>query len=83
MPIPLYNTLCVLGALSAGINAWLLFADLDMKSKLACVGLILLLLAYAFFRLKTGAVDKAKLSKKRAKIEAAVFAATETENKTE
>ncbi len=68
MPIPLYNVVCVLSAVCAGIVAYNLFKDLKGADMIAAIIVLALCFAFSLIRLKTGAVKKEDLLSNRKKI---------------
>lgn len=79
MPLPLFNGLCVLGSVCALAVAYYLFKDLNKTSMIICVVLFVVMVGLAQIRLRTGAVKKEDLLKKREVIAEAAIAATEAE----
>lgn len=80
MPTPVFHTLCVIGTACAVAVAYYLFKDLNRTSMVLCVVLFVVMFGLAQLRLKTGAVKKEDLLRKREEIAAAAIAATEAEN---
>lgn len=80
MPAPVFNVLCVVGAVCALAVAYYLFKDLAPVEMVLCVVILAALLGIAKLRLATGAVDKDVLEKKREEIAAAALAATANED---
>lgn len=83
MPIPVFNFLCVLGTVCACAVAFYLFKDLDVTSTIVCVVMLVALIGLSVLRLKTGAVKKEDLLKKREIIAATAIATTEAEEAAE
>lgn len=79
MPSGIFNVICVIGAVCAGIVAYNLFMMLAPVEMLVCVGILILCIGVAVIRLKTGAVKKEELLVKREQIAARAIAATEAE----
>lgn len=79
MPTPIFNVLCVAGTACALAVAYYLFKDLSKSSMMVCVILLAAIIVIAQIRLRTGAVSKEELLKKREKIAAAAIAATAAE----
>ena len=79
MPTAVFNVLCVLGTICALVVAYNLFVDLSVRDTIVCLGIILLCVAVAVIRLKTGAVKKEDLLEKKKAIEAKALEATATE----
>ena len=65
MPVPVYNIICVLSAVCAGIVAFNLFKDLKGKDMIASLIIIAVCAVLSIFRLKTGAVKKEDLETNR------------------
>jgi basic amino acid/polyamine antiporter, APA family len=65
MPVPVYNVICVLSAVCAGIVAFNLFKDLKGKDMIASLIIIAVCAVLSIFRLKTGAVKKEDLETNR------------------
>lgn len=80
MPMPVFNGLCVLGSVCAMAVAYYLFKDLNKISMIICVVLFIVMAGAAQIRLRTGAVKKEDLLKKRETIAEAAIAATEAED---
>jgi APA family basic amino acid/polyamine antiporter len=80
MPIPLFNCLCVIGAVCATAVAYYLFKDLSVSNMILCAVLVVGIFIYVQIRLRMGAVKKEDLAAKREKIAAAAIAATEAED---
>lgn len=80
MPMPVFNGLCVLGSVCAMAVAYYLFKDLNKISMIICVVLFIVMAGAAKIRLRTGAVKKEDLLKKRETIAEAAIAATEAED---
>ncbi|HAH61548.1 MAG TPA: amino acid permease [Treponema sp.] len=74
MPIPLYNVVCVLSALCAGVVAFNLFKDLKPKDMIASLIIIAVCACLSALRLKTGAVKKEDLKANRETIVAQALA---------
>jgi len=74
MPIPLYNVVCVLSALCAGIVAFNLFKDLKPKDMIASLVIIAVCAGLSVLRLKTGAVKREDLKANRESIVAQALA---------
>lgn len=82
MPKPVFNVLCVLGAICAAVVAYNLFTTLTVTDMLICLGIIATCVILSAIRLKTGAVTKEGLKEKREKIAAAALELTK-ENEAE
>ena len=80
MPIPVFNALCALGSVCAMAVAYYLFKDLNKESMIVCAVLFVAMVGIAQLRLRTGAVKKEDLLKKREAIAKAAIAATVAEN---
>lgn len=80
MPLPIFDVLCVLGSICALCVAYYLFKDLDTTSMILTVVLLTVIIGLAVLRLKTGAVKKEDLIKKREEIAANALAATAAED---
>nr|WP_139348641.1 amino acid permease [Clostridium sp. Marseille-P2415] len=61
MPIPLYNVICVLSAVCAGIVAYNLFKDLKGMDIIASVVILAVCWGFSLLRIKSGAVNKESL----------------------
>lgn len=68
MPKPVFNVLCVLGSACAAIVAYNLFSTLTPSDMIVCLIIIAVCVGLAILRLKTGAVKKEDLLKKREEI---------------
>ena len=76
MPAPIFNVLCVVAAVCAGVVALTLLAMLEPVEMVVCVAVLLLCAGLALIRLKTGAVSKTELLAKREEIVARAMSAT-------
>lgn len=83
MPTPLLNCLCVIGTACALAVAYYLFKDLSAASMILCVVLLVVMIVIAQICLRTGAVKKEDLLKKREKIAADAITATVEEETAE
>ncbi len=76
MPTPVFNVACVIASACAGVVAVQLLMMLKPMEMVFCVGLLAVCLGYSWMRIKTGAVSREFLKKKRDDIAAAALAAT-------
>lgn len=72
-----YNICCVLGAICAGIVAFNLFKDLNLRDTIIAVIMLVLMFFLSWLRLKQGAVSKEKLEENKREV---VKKALEAEN---
>ncbi len=79
MPKPLFNVLCLLGAICALAVAYYLFVDMDITSRILCAVMVAAMILITEIRIRQGAVNINDLSAKRERIAAAAIAATEAE----
>lgn len=68
MPVWFWNVCCILGGLSAGVVAYNLFINLAVKDAIICIGIVVVLVALSFIRLKQGAVKAEDLDAVRQEI---------------
>lgn len=76
MPMPVFAVACVIASICAGVVALQLILMLESKEKIFCIGLLLVCMGYSWLRIKTGAVSKEDLQRKREDIACAALAAT-------
>ncbi len=79
MPNGVFNVLCVVGTACALVVAYNLFVDLSARDMMVCLGIILLCVAVAVIRLKTGAVKQEDLLAKQKAIETRALETTASE----
>lgn len=65
LPVPVFNVLCVLGAAAAGLICFNLFRVLTRPQLIGMIVVLIILAAWGYFRLKTGAVSAEALRQKK------------------
>lgn len=79
MPTTLFNALSVIGTICALIVSYNLFITLSPGEQVLCIGTVVVCVLLALLRLKSGAVKKTDLIKKRSDIAKRALAATAEE----